>query len=59
MHLNPIIIVKIFDVWEIDFIGPFPCSFGNEYILLAIDYVSKWVEAVPTRRTEARVVSSS
>ena len=28
-----------------DFIGPFPSSFGNMYILLAVDYVSKWVEA--------------
>ena len=36
--------------------GPLPCSFGNEYILLTVDYVSKWVEAVPTRTTEARVV---
>ena len=25
--------------------GPFPSSFGNIYILLAMDYVSKWVEA--------------
>ena len=56
MPLNPIIIVEIFDVWGIDFMGPFPSSFGNEYILLAVDYVSKWVEAVPTRTTEARIV---
>jgi len=38
-------VVEIFDVWGIDFMGPFPSSFGNEYILLAVDYVSKWVEA--------------
>ena len=25
--------------------GPFPSLFGNIYILLAVDYVSKWVEA--------------
>ena len=56
MLLNPIIVVEIFDVWGIDFMGPFPYSFGNEYILLAIDYVSKWVKAVPTKTTEARVV---
>jgi len=55
MPLNPIIIVEIFDVWRIDFMRPFPCSFGNECILLTVDYVSKWVEAVPTRTTEARV----
>ena len=26
--------------------GPFPSSFGNLYILLVVDYVSKWVEAI-------------
>jgi len=49
MSLTPIIIVDIFNVWGIDFIGPFPNSFGNEYILLCVDYVSKWVEAIPIR----------
>lgn len=48
MPLYPIIVVDIFDVWGIDFMGSFPTSFGNEYILLAVDYVSKWVEAIPT-----------
>ncbi|GKE01935.1 reverse transcriptase domain-containing protein [Tanacetum coccineum] len=38
-------VCQIFDVWGIDFIGPFPSSNGNKYILVAIDYVSKWVEA--------------
>ncbi|GJX37164.1 reverse transcriptase domain-containing protein [Tanacetum coccineum] len=38
-------VCKIFDVWVIDFMGPFPSSNGNKYILVAIDYVSKWVEA--------------
>ena len=37
--------VQIFDVWGINVIGPFPSSLGNLYILLAVDYVSKWVEA--------------
>ena len=36
--------------------GPFPSSFSNLYILLAVDYVSKWVEAIPTRTNDARVV---
>jgi len=43
-------------VWGIDFMRPFPSFFGNEYILLAVDYVSKWVEAVPTRTNAAKVV---
>ena len=46
MPLRGIMVVQIFDVWGIDFMGPFPPSFGNLYILLAVDYVSKWVEAV-------------
>ena len=37
--------VQIFDVWGIDFMRPLPSLFGNMYILLAVDYVSKWVEA--------------
>jgi len=56
MPLNPIIVVDIFDVWGIDFMGPFPNSFGHEYILLCVDYVSKWVEAIPARTNESRVV---
>ena len=37
---------RFFYVWGIDFMGPFPSSFGNLYILLVVDYVSKWVEAI-------------
>ena len=36
--------------------GPFPSSFGNLYILLVVDYVSKWVEAIPTCTNDASVV---
>jgi hypothetical protein len=41
MPLNPILTVEIFDVLGIDFMGPFPLSFGYQYILVAVDYVSK------------------
>ena len=34
MPMNPILIVELFDVWGIDFMGPFPMSFGNSYILV-------------------------
>ena len=40
-----------------DFMGPFPSSFGNLYILLAVEYVSKWVEAKATRTNDSKVVS--
>jgi transposase InsO family protein len=33
--------------------GPFPNSEGCEYILVAVDYVSKWVEALPCRAADA------
>ena len=51
----PILVVEIFDVWGKDFMGPFPNSFGNLYILLAMDYVSKWVEAIATILTILRL----
>ena len=38
-----------FDVWGIDFIGPFFPSFGHQYILVAVDYVLKQVEVIPCR----------
>ena len=46
MHLQNTIEVEVFDCWGIDFIGLLPSSFSNEYILVAMDYVSKWVEAI-------------
>ncbi|XP_068319691.1 uncharacterized protein [Pyrus communis] len=57
MPQTPILVVEIFDVWGIDFMGPFPMSFGFTYILLAVDYVSKWVEAKATRTNDSRVVA--
>ena len=49
MPLNPILVVDLFDVWGIDFMGQFLFSHGYLYILVGVDYVSKWVEAVPCR----------
>ncbi|CAN6567570.1 unnamed protein product [Malus baccata var. baccata] len=49
--------VEIFYVWGIDFMGPFPSSYGFTYILLAVDYVSKWVEAKATRTNDSKVVA--
>ncbi|GJY23165.1 reverse transcriptase domain-containing protein [Tanacetum coccineum] len=49
-------VYEIFDVWGIDFMGPFPSSHGNKYILVAVDYLSKWVEAKALPTNDARVV---
>ncbi|GJX24221.1 reverse transcriptase domain-containing protein [Tanacetum coccineum] len=56
MPQNAIQVCKIFDVWGIDFMGPFPSSHGNKYILVAVDYLSKWVEAKALPTNDARVV---
>jgi len=56
MPLNPILEIELFDVWGIDFMGPFPNSFGNQYILVVVDYVSKWVEAIPCKTNDNKVV---
>ena len=57
MPQTPILFCEIFDVWGINFMGPFPISFDYDYILLAIDYVSKWVEAKATRTDDSKVVT--
>nr|GEV15491.1 reverse transcriptase domain-containing protein [Tanacetum cinerariifolium] len=49
-------VCEIFDVWGIDFMGPFPSSRGNRYILVAVDYFSKCVEAKALPTSDARVV---
>ncbi|GKF36361.1 reverse transcriptase domain-containing protein [Tanacetum coccineum] len=57
MPQNSIQVCEIFDVWGIDFMGLFPSSKGNKYILVAVDYLSKWVEA-KTLPTNDRGTSS-
>ena len=56
--MQPILEVELFDIWGMDIIGHFPSSFNSLYILLAVYYVSKWVEAIPTRKNDAKVVAS-
>nr|GEV08649.1 DNA-directed DNA polymerase [Tanacetum cinerariifolium] len=56
MPQNAIQVCEIFDVWGIDLMGPFPSSRGNKYILVVVDYLSKWVEAKELPTNDARVV---
>ncbi len=48
--------------WEyvgVDFVGPLPrTSRGNAFILVFVDYFSKWVEIVAVREATAQVASS-
>ena len=56
MPLNNILVIELFDVWDTDFMGPFPSSYSNKFILVAVDYVSKWVEVVALPTNDGRVV---
>ena len=56
MPQNYICFVEVFDCWGLDFMGPFPPSFGNLYILVEVDYVSKWVEVVACKSNDHTVV---
>ncbi|GKE65562.1 reverse transcriptase domain-containing protein [Tanacetum coccineum] len=49
-------VCEIFDIWGINFMGPFSSSQGNKYILVAVDYLLKWVEANALPTNDARVV---
>nr|GEW50581.1 reverse transcriptase domain-containing protein [Tanacetum cinerariifolium] len=57
MPQNSIQICEIFDVWGIDFMGPFPSLRGNKYILVAVDYLSKWVKAKALPTNDAWVLA--
>nr|GEV10022.1 reverse transcriptase domain-containing protein [Tanacetum cinerariifolium] len=56
MPQNAIQVCEIFDIWGINFMGPFSSSRGNKYILVAVNYLSKWVEAKALPTNDTRVV---
>ncbi|GJS93798.1 reverse transcriptase domain-containing protein [Tanacetum coccineum] len=56
MPQNSIQVCEIFDVWGIDFMGPFPSSQRNKYIFVVVDYLSKWVKAKALPTNDARVI---
>ncbi|XP_015965638.1 uncharacterized protein LOC107489404 [Arachis duranensis] len=56
MPQNFILEVELFDLWGIDFMGPFPSFYSFKYILVAVEYVSKWVEAIATTTCDAPIV---
>nr|XP_016498576.1 PREDICTED: uncharacterized protein LOC107817289 [Nicotiana tabacum] len=54
MPMTTIKEVEVFDMWGIDFMGPFVSSYGNKYILVAVDYISKSVEVVALLTNDAK-----
>lgn len=56
MLQNILQVCKVFDIWGIEFMGPFMTSQGNKYILVAVDYMSKWPEAQALPRNDTHVV---
>ena len=54
-NLNPIQPTAIFERWGIDFMGPLLVTArGNKYIIVAIDYFTRWPEARPTKTATAQ-----
>ena len=56
MLLTTFLEIELFDVWCMNFTGPFFSFFNNKYILAAVDYVSKWVEVIVSPTTDTKVV---
>ena len=56
MPQSGVLVVELFDVCGIDFMGPFPPLHNNFYILMAVDYVSKWAEAIGSPTNGSNVV---
>jgi hypothetical protein len=56
MPQKGILEIEPFDCWGIDFMGPFPESDNKMYILVCVDYVSKWVEALACHSNDAKTV---
>jgi hypothetical protein len=52
MPMNYSLVIEPFDCWGFDFMGPFPPLEGYTHILVAVDYVTKWVEAIPTKSAD-------
>ena len=50
--------IELFNVWGIEFMDPFVSSHGVKYILVAVDYVSKWVESIAPANNEGKSVDA-
>ena len=53
MPMNISLVCEPFDVWGLEYLGPFPVSDEHTHILVVVDYVSKRVQAIPTNHVDA------
>ena len=52
-------LMNLFQRWGIDIVGPLPMTEdGNCYIIVAVDYFSRWPEVRPLRHTNAIIVAT-
>ena len=58
LPLNTIFVIEFFDMWDIDFMGPFLSFHGMNYILVEVHYVSKWVEAIALANNKGKSVTA-
>ena len=58
LPLNPILLIEFLDVCGFNFMGPFMSPHGLKYILVAVDYVPKWVEAIEFANSEGMSVTT-
>ena len=56
MPLQNIMEVEVFNCRGIDFMGYLPSSYGNQYILVVVDYVPKWVKVVAASKNDAKTI---
>ena len=56
--MNSILVIELFHVWGIDFMAPVVNSHGVKYILMAVDFVSKWVEAIVLANNKVKSVTA-
>eukprot|EP00253_Pinus_taeda_P015861 PITA_15861 len=58
MPLQPQVVLESFEIWAIDFVGPFnPPSYQKVHILVCTDYVTMWVETKALEKATEQVVS--
>ena len=57
--IHPITPSSLFDRWGVDIVGPLPVTQnGNRYIIVAVDYFSRWPEAQPLKEANANTVAN-